>query len=258
MSSPSTVYTFEMNLAQSGSAITGTSRIESVQSPQYYGIASLTGSTGLDVFDFQENSFTEQNLPPGSEWIPFYASLSVSTNGISMSGGWYDFLPNAPPEVNGENGTDRSDQGGHAQPGTRTSPAPAPSPTPTSSPKPTQASTPTPTTPTPPAPQVTGIVALTQTKKGLTAITMGFDEALNAASVSSAALYSVLGSAKKRGKTLFTKRVPIKQVTYNVAADTVTISLGKPHKGRAQFSFDGVITAANGKSSEGAFSTVVE
>ena len=76
--------------------------------------------------------------------------------------------------------------------------------------------------------------------------------------MSSVALYSVLGPVKKRGKTLYRKRVPIKQVTYNVAADTVTVALGKPYKGKAQFSFDGVIMAANGKSSNGAFSTFVE
>jgi hypothetical protein len=58
-------------------------------------------------------------------------------------------------------------------------------------------------------------------------------------------------------KTLYSKRVPIKQVTYNFAAETVTIALSKPFKGKAQFSFDGVIMAA-GRSSNGAFSTFVE
>ena len=52
-----------------------------------------------------------------------------------------------------------------------------PSPTPTPSPKPTHSPTPTPTpTPTTTPPHITGIVGLTQTKKGLTAITMGFNE----------------------------------------------------------------------------------
>ena len=37
----------------------------------------------------------------------------------------------------------------------------------------------------------------------------------------------------------------------------MTITLSKPYKGKAQFSFQGVVMAANGQSSNGKFSTLV-
>ena len=76
--------------------------------------------------------------------------------------------------------------------------------------------------------------------------------------MSNVALYSVLGPVKKHGKTLYSKPVPIVKATYNGAANSVTITLGKPYKGKAQFNFQGVVMAANGQSSNRSFSTYVE
>jgi hypothetical protein len=91
-----------------------------------------------------------------------------------------------------------------------------------------------------------------------TDITLGFNEAVDGGSVSNAALYSILGSVKKHGKTTYNKRVAIKQVTYNPSANTVTITLSKPYKGKAQLNVSGLITAAGGPSNNTSFSTIIE
>ena len=112
-------------------------------------------------------------------------------------------------------------------------------------------------TPPPPfAPYATGIVSLKQSKKGLMTITIGFNEALSAASADNPGLYSVLGAVKKKKKTVYTKVVKIKSAVYN-GLTQVTINLAKPYKGAAQVTVRAGIVAANGASSASSFSTIV-
>jgi hypothetical protein len=92
------------------------------------------------------------------------------------------------------------------------------------------------------------------TKKGLSAITISFDEALNSNSAMNSSLYSVLGAVTKRRKTTFSKRVALHAASYNGGMNSVTITLAKPYKGRAQVTVGPGIVAANGAASSTSFS----
>jgi titin len=109
---------------------------------------------------------------------------------------------------------------------------------------------------TPPTPHVTGIASLSKSRKGLTSITIGFSEALSAVSADSAGHYSVLGAVKKHKKTVYTKVVKIKSVSYN-GSTLVTINLAKPYNGVAQVTVRPGIIASNGAPSAVSFSAIV-
>ena len=138
-------------------------------------------------------------------------------------------------------------------------------PTPTSSPTPTATSSPMPApTLTPPltvpkltAPKVIGIASVSRTKRGLTAITISFDEALDPTSVGNLALYSVRRGLKKHRTTVYSKVLTITSVTYNGAADTAMIDLAKPYKGVVQVMVHSGIVATNGQSSAEEFSAII-
>jgi hypothetical protein len=108
----------------------------------------------------------------------------------------------------------------------------------------------------PPPPHVTGNVSVTRTKKGLTSITVGFDEALNPGSVANRALYSVLGAVKKHRKTVYSKGVRIKGISFD-GNTRVTINLAKPYKGAVKVTVHGGILATDGASSSGDFAAIV-
>jgi probable HAF family extracellular repeat protein len=105
-------------------------------------------------------------------------------------------------------------------------------------------------------PHFNGVASVSRTKRGLTGITIGFDEALDLGVVNDRALFSVLGAAKRRGKTVYTKRVAIKGIGFD-GSTRVTIKLARPYKGAVQVTVRGGILAADGASS-GGFSTVVD
>ena len=109
--------------------------------------------------------------------------------------------------------------------------------------------------PTPP--YVTGIVSTSQTKKGLTAITIGFDEAMDGGSVGDRALYNVFGAVKKHKKTVYTKRVGIKGISID-GNTRVTINFAKPYNGAVKLTIQSGILAADGASSSGEFSAIVD
>ncbi len=110
--------------------------------------------------------------------------------------------------------------------------------------------------PPPSAPHITGIVSVTRTRKGLTSITVGFDEPLLAGSVTELAHYSVFGAAKKHGKTVYTKGVGKWTISFD-GNSKVTIKLAKPFKGAVKVTVHGGILASDGASSDGDFSEVV-
>ncbi len=111
-------------------------------------------------------------------------------------------------------------------------------------------------TASPTPPHVTGIVSVSRTKKGLTAITVGFDEALESQSADSEAFYSVLGAVKKHKKTVYTKGVGVKGISFD-GNSKVTIKFAKPYKGAVEVMVLGGILAADGAASSGDFSAVV-
>jgi uncharacterized delta-60 repeat protein len=98
----------------------------------------------------------------------------------------------------------------------------------------------------PPPPHVTLIAAAGHTKKGLTAITVTFDESMNPGSVMSAGDYTLRGEMIKKKHPVFNKPVPIRRVTYNDSTHTATITFSKPYKGVVQATVKSGIVAANG------------
>jgi hypothetical protein len=119
--------------------------------------------------------------------------------------------------------------------------------------------TPTPTNPTPTPTQtplvVTNIAISGQSRKGLTAFSVSFNEAIVPASAQSLALYRVLGAVKSHRKTVYTKAVPIKSVS--PGGSTVTINLRKPYKGIVQVTVGSGIMPANGATSNRPYSAIL-
>ncbi len=105
-------------------------------------------------------------------------------------------------------------------------------------------------------PHVTDIVSASQTKKGLTGITVVFDEALDGKVVNDQALFHVLGAVTKHNKTVYTEAVRIKGISFD-GQTRVTINLAKPYKGAVKVTVLAGIPAANGASSDANFSAVV-
>jgi hypothetical protein len=68
----------------------------------------------------------------------------------------------------------------------------------------------------------------------------------------------VLGGVKTRGKTVFSKSVPIRGFRYDDTAHTVTINLARPFKGMVRLTIHPGIVAANGASSTGGFTALVK
>ena len=107
----------------------------------------------------------------------------------------------------------------------------------------------------PSAPQVTGIAIGAQSRKGITAITVLFDESMNSGSATSLANYQVFGAVKKKRRTVYTKFVGIRRVSYGNNA--VTITLSKAYKGAALVIADAGILGADGESTSSPFAMTV-
>jgi hypothetical protein len=107
-------------------------------------------------------------------------------------------------------------------------------------------------------PSVTGIVAVDHTKKVITSIVIGFNEALDSASADNVAFYALDSGVKKRQKLQFTKSVKIRSVLYDGTTHHVTITLAKPTKSTVQVTVHTGILATNGLSSSGDFTAVVK
>jgi hypothetical protein len=106
-------------------------------------------------------------------------------------------------------------------------------------------------------PHATAIVHTARSRKGLTAITVAFDEALDPSSTGNKGLYGVFGPVKKRTMTVYSKPIAINAVNYDSNAHTVTINLARPFKGKAQVTVRAGIVGANGMSSGSTFSAFV-
>jgi hypothetical protein len=137
--------------------------------------------------------------------------------------------------------------------------APAPAPTPTPNPAiPVSGSY----TPTPAAlssaltpPLVTGIANLGLSRRGLTAITLGFNEAINPASIVASG-YGVLGAVKKQRKLVYSREVGTSGVRFD-GDSQLTIMLARPYRGTVRVWLGGTLWAANGSSSSIDFVTTL-
>jgi hypothetical protein len=107
-------------------------------------------------------------------------------------------------------------------------------------------------TPSPTPPQVLKIVVADQSRKGLTALAIIFNESLTGGSATNANLYHVFEGVKKVVKkhkeTVFIKRLPIRDISLNTSGDMVTIKLARAFKGSAEVVVQGTVTATNGAS----------
>ncbi len=88
------------------------------------------------------------------------------------------------------------------------------------------------------------------TKKGLTSVNVSFDESLEAASAEDSSDYHVFGAVTKvvkhRRKTVYTKPIKIKSVTYSSSSNTANVKLAKPVKGKVEIKVSGTFTTTSG------------
>ena len=91
----------------------------------------------------------------------------------------------------------------------------------------------------------------------MTSITIGFNEALDPISATNQSLYALHSGVKKHGRTVFSKVVGIRGVTYDSIHNTLTINLAKPFKGLVQVTVSGTIMALDGTPNTINFSKVV-
>jgi virginiamycin B lyase len=108
------------------------------------------------------------------------------------------------------------------------------------------------------APSITGVVAVTHSKKEITAIILGVNEPLNSASASNRGFYSLDSGVKKQHTLVFSKPARIRTVLYDSTTVTVTLKLAKPSKGPIQVMVHSGVMATNGISTRGTFTAVVK
>jgi hypothetical protein len=85
-------------------------------------------------------------------------------------------------------------------------------------------------------------------KRGMTALTITFNEPLDSRSASNPGLYHVFALVKKHGKKVFTKALAIKRISPNSDATVVTLKLAGRLKETLELRVQGTITAASGAS----------
>jgi hypothetical protein len=104
-------------------------------------------------------------------------------------------------------------------------------------------------------------IAGVSSRKGLSSVTVSYNEAVTA-SASNAAVYQVFEGVtkvvKKQKETVFTKALAIRAVSSNSGGNMVTINLAKPFKGTVQVTVEGTITAANNASNNISTSKIVK
>jgi hypothetical protein len=101
-------------------------------------------------------------------------------------------------------------------------------------------------------PDVTGASVATHTRRGITSVKVGFDEALEPSSAANRSFYGLagLGNHGRRG-------VHASAIVYDDADQSVVIRLARPRKGRRLVTVQGGIEGANGAVSSGTFRGVI-
>jgi hypothetical protein len=109
----------------------------------------------------------------------------------------------------------------------------------------------------PTSPRVTNVVAVTHSRKAITAILLGFDEALDPASARKGGFYGLAAGVKSRQTIVFSHGVKIARVSYDRAAHTVRLKLAVPQRRPVQVTVRAGLVAADGMSSFSDFTAVV-
>jgi hypothetical protein len=109
----------------------------------------------------------------------------------------------------------------------------------------------------PTSPRVTKVVAVTHSRLAITAILLGFDEALDPASARKGGFYGLAAGAKSRQTVVFSHGVKIARVSYDRAAHTVRLKLAVPQRRPVQVTVRAGLVAADGMSSFSDFTAVV-
>jgi streptogramin lyase len=110
--------------------------------------------------------------------------------------------------------------------------------------------------PTPP--RVTGALAVTNSRKAITSILLGFDEALDPGAAERVGFYSLTSGVERGHQFVFSKGVKIARVSYDATARTVALELARPQKRTIRVTVrDGGLLAADGLASSGDSTAVV-
>jgi hypothetical protein len=202
-----------------------------------------SGSTlgGVKVASLGTSVYADPTLLTAAPSVAIPATLSINNNVLSivMTAPYTGTFAVVASVNNGFDLASRAFQ--------VTANAPAKAPTPTPSPTPT---------PPPVLPSVVGVVAVTHTKKGLTAITVSFSGSLDPKSAIDLMHFEALGAVTKRKKTVYSKGLWIKSAVLS-GGTRVTINLAKPFKGGVQLTVRAGIVGTNGATTLGAFVVVV-
>jgi virginiamycin B lyase len=110
--------------------------------------------------------------------------------------------------------------------------------------------------PTPPS--VTGALAVAHSRKGITAILVSFDEALDPRSVREAGFYGLAVGVASGPMIVFNRGVKIARVSYDRAAHAVRLKLAAAQKGPVQVTVRAGLVAADGIPSTSDFTAVVQ
>jgi hypothetical protein len=94
-------------------------------------------------------------------------------------------------------------------------------------------------------------------RKGLTSITVMFNESMDPTSAATTANYTVFGAVKKKKHTVYTKSVGKLSFSYSVSSRTVTITLKKPYKGAFQLTAESGILATDGEATSRPFVSIL-
>ncbi len=106
-------------------------------------------------------------------------------------------------------------------------------------------------------PAVSRVVSVTHSRRAITQIIVGFSKDLVPDSATSSSFFSAASGVEKRHKFVVNKRLKIKGVSYDGTTDQVTISLARSVKGKVRIIVHGGIMAADGSSSQGDFTAIV-
>jgi hypothetical protein len=109
----------------------------------------------------------------------------------------------------------------------------------------------------PPPPSVTGVLVVAHSRKAITSILLGFDEALDPASARKGRFYGLAAGVESGQTIVFSQGVKIARVSYNRTAHTVRLKLAVPQKRPVQVTVRAGLMAADGMSSFSDFTAVV-
>ena len=102
------------------------------------------------------------------------------------------------------------------------------------------------------------IAAVAHSRAGITAITFNFPDALNPATARKRGVYVIDAQVKRHHQLAYGKAVRIRRISYDAAANRVTLKLARPQKGSLQVAVLGGILSAGGTSSNTVLEALVE